>query len=160
MLFSLESEKCRVTTLQLPAAGHSWLTKASSPGQKWHKDQETSRRVSQTLHLPLFLFLLNSNAAYTTIQVVPTPQLKPPFSIPWQPKQAAFYSSFPHIKDQLACFYCPMQEETKRSQPQVFTKQKLLFGIFSNTSSLPTHRKFMTVFFWDSLNWLVEATSA
>lgn len=45
------------------------------------------------------------------IQVVPTPQLKPPFSIPWQPKQAAFYSSFPHVKDQLYCFYCPMEEE-------------------------------------------------
>lgn len=44
-------------------------------------------------------------------QVVPTPQLRLPFSIPWQPKKAAFYSSFPHIKDQLACFYCPMQEE-------------------------------------------------
>lgn len=46
-----------------------------------------------------------------SIQVVPTPQLKPPFSIPWQPKQAAFYSSFPHVKDQLYCFYCPTQEE-------------------------------------------------
>lgn len=56
--WQVQSDSSPTLRCRTPLASQGFL-----PQEKWHKEQEANRKVSQTLHLPLFPFLLNSNAA-------------------------------------------------------------------------------------------------
>lgn len=53
VLLYLESDKCRVTPLQPPDAGHPWLPKVSSPGKVTQRARSQQKGFSDLASPPL-----------------------------------------------------------------------------------------------------------